>query len=405
MVSNGGGGWWLKAARETGAAIRWECLPNTAVYIGGKIAVIPYCSTGAAFVNFIKDFAPIPIPEASLKELEKVFDEAQAMSEEKLWSVEMDTKPFRAWIDKITGDELARRILALFISAIIVVPPEYCMEFASVTGVMGTALAGLMGGRTNLTCVLGDASDAIPKAFCDVVTKHGGQVLTNHEVTRVIIEGDQVRGVAVRNSKGVEDTYQAELVVMGSGYPAIPSLLGENLPREIGEIIKGFDATHRDTSIDVHYVLKRKVVNAWWSQLMVSNEKLEYRGMILAPSFFEPKLAPPGKQFIMAEKFMTISDFKAKPKEKWVQELTDIVEEVFPGFKAEIEMTHTHVVSPAVGYFWKPGPKIPLECPGISGLYFTGDCTQAPGIGTEHAASTAMTVAKTILRRKGKLIG
>lgn len=131
---------------------------------------------------------------------------------------------------------------------------------------------------------------------------------------------------------------------------------------------------------------------------------LAHRGYktLVVPSHFEPTLAPEGKQLLQAELFVAREEYKKRPKQEWVRQLTDMVEDVFPGVKAEIEMIRSHVVSPSVHYQYGPYPKIPLECPGISNLYFCGDCTQAPGQGTERAASSAMIVAKTILQKEGK---
>ncbi len=400
MTANGGGGWWPQAAVETDATINWQCLPNTAIYLRGEVSIMPYCSNGTAFVGFLRGFSPMPLAESTERELAKIFDQIIAIPEEEIWSAEMDTMPFREWLDSVTDDEVAKQILGVVVGLYLLCPVEKALDVSSMT-LIGGCFVGSIAGRSNLTGIVGGASDAIPKAFCDVTAKHGGQALTNHRVTKVIVEGGKARGVVVSNDKGEKATYEAKYVVAASMYPSYPLLLGENLPKAIADIIETFEEVY-NISVDVHFGLKRQVVKPFWSQVMVLTDDVQYRGAILVPSHFEPTLAPEGKQLLQAELFVAREEYKKRPKEEWVRQLTDMVEDVFPGVKAEIEMIRSHVVSPSVHYQYGPYPKIPLECPGISNLYFCGDCTQAPGQGTERAASSAMIVAKTILQKEGK---
>ncbi|MFA4837376.1 MAG: FAD-dependent oxidoreductase [Dehalococcoidia bacterium] len=406
MGSNGGGGWWAKAATETGAALRWQCLPNTGIYNkgnNGKITQIPYCSNGEAYVNFLNDLSPMPLPDSTQKALARVFDEALAIPEEEIWwSEDSVTMPFATWVNKITDDEVAKQLLAVIAGLIMVCPAQFALQRASVQLFVGTYLAHLVAGRSNLVLPIGGTCDSLPKGFCNVTTKHGGQVLTNHKVSRVIVENGKVKGAVVHNADGREETYEAKYVVVASGYPSFKPLLGKNLPGEISEITKSFDTVH-NTSLDVHFGLKRQVAPyPWWSQLMVLTEAFDYGCTIVVPSHFDPGTwCPEGKQLIQTCKFVDTAEYKKRPQKEWVQDLTDMTEWVFPGFKDEIEMIHVYEAAPSVTYFYLPVRKVPLECPGISGLYFAGDCTHAPGYTTERAASSAMMVAKTILRRGG----
>jgi len=404
MGSNGEGGWggwWLKAAHETGAALRWQCLPNTAIYYKGKISIIPYCSNGEAFVKFVKDLAPFPLPDSTQKALAKVFDEALAIPEDqRWWSDESIMMPFKTWVDKITSDEAAKQFLAAAAGLILTFPAQFAFESASAQVMTGSFMAHLCGGRSNLVFMVGDTNDSLPKAFCDVATKNGGQVLINHKVSRVIVERGKAKGVVVRNADGVEETYKAKHVVMSSSYPTFKPLLGENLPREIAEIVKNFDTVH-NTSLDVHFGLKRQIAYPWWSELCVLADDFGYEGCIIVQSHFERTCTPPGKELIQAGTFVPTVEYRKRTKKEWIQKVTDMVERIYPGFKDEVEMIHTYESSPTVHYMYLPTRKVPLECPGISGLYFVGDCTHSPGFATERAASSAMTVAKTILRRGG----
>jgi len=390
-----GTGWWPLAAAETGAAITWEHLPNTALYQGGRTLVIPFCTSGEAFVKFLTDLAPVPLPDATQKALKKCWDAAMAMPEEKLWSAEIDTMPCGVWLDSITDDTVAKQLLATMSSLLAVLPAEDVFEHFSTSMLVGALFASWSGRLTSIATI-GDTEDSILKAFCDVVIKNGGQVLTRHKVSRVIVEEGEARGVVVSDASGKEKTYEAKHVIAGVDYHSIKPLLKEKLPAEIEEIINGLD-TWRTTSIDVHFGLKRQIVSSRWMQLVVMGDAGEYRGCIIIPSHFEPLHAPPGKQLLHAEVFVPTPKYKERPLEQWVQELTDMVEEVYPGVKAEIEMTHTYTLDRSIHHAFKPVRKIPLRCPGISNLYFTGDYTQAPGLVVERAAASAMIVAKNIL--------
>lgn len=403
MPYNGGGGWWPKAAAETGAVIGMQVLPNTGVCLRGKITPTPYCFNGATMADYIKRFSPEPLPEASLKELERTFDEVLAMPEEVLWSAEMENMSFKTWVDAVTDDALVKRLLAVFTAIIFVVPVDYVLEVSTVTSVVGGVLQAFMGGCANLSMIVGDGADGLPKGFCGVVTKHGGKVLTNHPVRKVIIDGGRARGVIVQNELGGEDVYEARHVIIASNYQSIRPLLGDELlPQNIKDALARFDGVHHTTSVDVHFLLKSKFVKMAWGQVIVLSDDMDYRGAILVPSFFEPTLSPPEKQFIMAERFFKTSEYKPRSNEEWIEEHGAMVEQAFPGFRNEVEATSVVVVSPTIQFSFVPGEKLPLQFPGISGLYIAGDCTMSPGIATERSASSAMTVAKTILRREGK---
>jgi phytoene dehydrogenase-like protein len=308
--------------------------------------------------------------------------------------------PFKTWVERITSDEVAKQFFAAAASVIMMFPPEFAYQKASTQLMTTSFMAHLCGGRSNLMVMVGDTSDALPKAFCNVATKNGGQVLINHKVSRVIVEGGKAKGVVVRNADGVEETYNAKYVIMSSSYPTFKPLLGKNMPGEITEIIKDFDTVDY-TLIEVDLGLKRQMAYPWWALVTVLKDDFGYEGAIMANSHYVPTLVPPGKELIQAATFLPTVDYREANKKELVQKVIDMCERVYPGMKDEVEMTSVYVLSPTFHYTYLPGRKVPLECPGISGLYFVGDCTESPGFTTERCASSAMTVAKNILRRGG----
>ena len=405
MTLNGGGGWWPKAAKEVGAPIRWTCLPNTALHLAGNNFIVPYCASGHAFVKFLVDMSPFPISEHTQKEFERIMDEIITMPQREVWSAKSDTTPFIQWLKSRTDDESVELLIRIFAHMLVVVPPETCLEQCSITAIVGTLLQGLTGAGMNLAAVLGGTSDDMLKAFCGVTTQNGGEVLTGHRVIRGVIKGKEAKGVVVLTPGGKEEMYHAKYVILASGYTALPAILGEHLPETIRQTIAGFEE-HHNIGIDVHFALRRQALNPGTIVYMgILSDEMKPKGHIAFPSHWEPRLAPYGKQMVWTEKFVPKEEFLQRTKEEWIQEMTDMVEGVFPGFKDEIEATSFQAYGPAVQYFFTAIRKIPMECPGISGLYFVGDYVAPParGIATERAASSATMISKRILRREGKL--
>ncbi len=59
-------------------------------------------------------------------------------------------------------------------------------------------------------------SREIAKHACAAVTDHGGKCLINHEVSRLLVEGDRVVGVTAKH-KGREITFKAPIVISNAG--------------------------------------------------------------------------------------------------------------------------------------------------------------------------------------------
>jgi len=406
MTLNEGHGWWAKAARDVGAAVCWTCLPNTGIYLQGRKFIVPYCSNGTAFMKFVADFSPIDIPVDTQKELIKVLDEALSMPQEEVWSTESETTPFITWLGRRTDNEVIKFLLRIFTSMLVIVPLESALEQASITAVVGTIIQGLLGAGMNLTAVLGGTAVELLKSFIDVIAVSGGTVLTNHKAMRVIIDQGKAGGVVALDAEGREKVYEAKYTIAAGGYTALPGLLEENLPQSLGQSVEGFDKVN-NTGIDVHFALKRKALDSGCIPYMyVLADDLTSRGHIAFPSNWEPKMAPPEKQMVWTQKFVPTDQFKTRGRDEWIKEMTDMVDGVFPGFKNEIESIAFHACSPAVQYFFSTTPKIPMEHPDLSSLYFVGDYVGAParGIATERAACSAMMVCRKILGKEGRLV-
>jgi phytoene dehydrogenase-like protein len=408
---NDGLGWWGKAAKETGAAIKFQFMPNTVICMNGHMVSIPYCLNGVTMAEFVAGFSPFPFPDKSYKELVRTFDEILAMPKDVVYSMEMECTPFQTWLERVTDDDMVKRLLAVLAAIIYVASADVILKNTSVTAIVGSVFQGLIGGYANMTMILGDGCDGLPKGFCSVVMNHGGEVLTNHPVQKVLIENGHATGVVVKNDKGGEDTYEAPYIIMASNFASVSQLIDEAfIPQKIHDIIRGFTSLYHSTGIDVDFLMSKEYAVLKASQIIVMSgegAQMDYRGAILMPSFFEPMLSPPGKQVIKAEKIIEVKYAEKMSDADFIKEATEFVEIAYPGFSRHVEATHVGRATPVLHFSILPGEKLPLQFPGVSGLYMCGDACQSPGIATERAASSAMTVAKSILRKesKGFLVG
>ena len=392
FTQNGGSGWWIKAAIEVGADIQWQALPNTQICFNGHFITMPYCTSGRAFANFITGL--MPLPEKDKKELARVFDIAVGMPEEERYSRAMDEMPFRTWLDEKTDSVLVKELFKILNDISIVGGHDE----ASVTCTLGIMMA-FLAGWANCCYMTDGTSDQLPKAFCRVTTDHGGQVLLKNAATKVVIKNGQAKGVVVKDFEGTEKTYKAKYVLINACYDVLDEMLGlgGDMPQEITAACQSMSRAN-EVIVEVHFALKKKIAHPVASQIIAVDKTMAYQGSILYPDHWVPSLSPPGKQIIQIERFLSPEEFKGRSLEGWTDHLRDVCEGVFPGLKNAIELEQTHVVSSPGGYYgFYYGPKVPVECPGISNLYFVGDYTAAPGMVTERAASSAMIATKKII--------
>jgi phytoene dehydrogenase-like protein len=400
---NDGRGYWPKAAEEVGATIKWVCMPNPTIYFESnrKKVTVPYCSNGKAFAEFVSEISPVPLPKEIKGEIARIVDEALKMPPEELWSPEAESMSFGAWLKDRTNNEVVKAIFEGVVSS---AATEATLDETSLAAVVSLILQGVQGGRANYVTILGGPQGLIVRAFCDVIAEHGGEVLTDHMIRRVVVDGDVAKGVVAVNPAGVEKNYEAKYVVIATQYQAVTQLLGQNTPERVRQSIKNFDK-NPDHAVTVHWALKSHVANTDGSlSYHVFGEDHKYKCTLGFPSNFDPSYAPPGKQQVIGQRIMSIKEFRQKNGEGWIEELTNIAERVFPGFKKEIEAVTVNDIGPVSAAAFAITPKVPLECPEISKLYFAGDYVVGKGVGPERSAYSAMTVAKKILRQEGKFV-
>jgi phytoene dehydrogenase-like protein/NAD-dependent dihydropyrimidine dehydrogenase PreA subunit len=167
---------------------------------------------------------------------------------------------------------------------------------------------------------------AIVEGLERVIDDHGGEIATRTQVESIVLDNGKACGVKLRDGR----TINADVVVHNAGIKRLIQLVGEeNLPKEyvahlraavpavVAALILGLNKALLD---EEHSLLH----SMGWERTLNS----------YAPTFFDPRLAPPGKH--MLDVFWVMQppyDFKHELELVRAQ-----LREIFPGFDQAVEL-------------------------------------------------------------------
>jgi phytoene dehydrogenase-like protein len=247
-----------------------------------------------------------------------------------------------------------------------------------------------------------DMGEGLVKPFSDVMTHNGGDLFLNTEVLEVIVENDVAKGVVVKDESGVIRDILAERVIVNAYFHDIPKLF-KVLPPEVKDPVENYNKIpFKDFTL--YAGLGRKITDEAHPVSVVEPSSGSNRLMIWAISNSFPWVAPQGKQLIFASRVLPLDEAAQKIVMEGIKdEIEDIVEEVFPGFKDAIEPRFYASHFPLWHYQHTWLKKIPYRSNSVRNLFFVGDIVEPQNsMCADAAASTGRHCAKSILRLEGR---
>jgi phytoene dehydrogenase-like protein/NAD-dependent dihydropyrimidine dehydrogenase PreA subunit len=146
-----------------------------------------------------------------------------------------------------------------------------------------TARAGL-----DFACTVGGVR-TLTLALQDIVTSQAGQVFTNTEIDRVLLEGGKAAGVALTSG----DRIEAKTVIHNGGIRRFVKLVGpENLPHDY--VTRAGDLVPVDCAAIILGTTKPLLTEA---PILMTPGTDRVAG-IFAPTFLDPTVAPPGRHMV-----------------------------------------------------------------------------------------------------------
>lgn len=255
-------------------------------------------------------------------------------------------------------------------------------------------------------CFVKGGCQKIPEALADYITSHGGEIIYNTVVDKVLIEDGKANGV--RLSDGREFAFDM-VVGCGAGKDFFENTVGrEHLDDEYREILDTFRPMeavfmlHLGVNFDLMQYLRSSLVYCYGMyDLHSATENLRngiyHEGndgyLIFVPSEHAPEFAPEGKHcvtiYTVAPDTLKVGDWESK-KQEYAEKLISLAERQLPTLSEHIEtmkiMTardyseYTHMKKSSFGGvvpIWNqknPTHKTPVE-----NLWFVGQQSENAG--------------------------
>ena len=255
---------------------------------------------------------------------------------------------------------------------------------------------------------------------------NGGEIRAHTRAEKIKVSDGRVTGVDTGDG-----TYEAPIIISDVGIqPTVLKLVGENqFDKSYVNYVKGLVPGWAFTG--VKYFLNKKVLedqmyNIWADDTTMNLERFlkvrsgevpdEVMMFATVPSNFDPNMAPPGKQCIVAGTICS-PDPDAKEIRMLYDKMDKMWDKLYPGVMdavmykelegpAEVShLTRDHVVEGQGGECvglaqiagqcgkYQPSPKAPIR-----GLFYTGADVGIAGMGTHKASGGGIKTARMVLQ-------
>lgn len=270
--------------------------------------------------------------------------------------------------------------------------------------------------RSNHLCYPLGGCGAVPSAFLDALRERGGSVRLGCAASRIEVERGRAAGVTTAEGEFIP----ADVVISGAGMKPTLELAGRaNFPPAYLEEAE----TRRESEafIAVKLLLDRKLTYTGSPCLLrlpdlPSGKMFDYLEdgsvpddlflFVTVPSRWDPSLAPPGKDLLIAGVPASSLPERARQCERLLDRAEELLGEMFPGIGGEVaerSRTLTSDISLLTGKatgeciglaqeVGQVGPNRLGAVTPIGGLYLVGADSGGRGIGTEMAADSALRV-------------
>lgn len=281
-------------------------------------------------------------------------------------------------------------------------------------------------------------SHQLPDALADIINENNGEILTQEEVTEIIMKHGKAVGVRYRSKRkgATESEAYANIIIANT---AVPNVRKDLLSQEEGKPLGKYDKFTIGPSIMTLYVALDKPLselgNKYYSLILYNSKKFklenfaelnrgdfEHRPAILCDySQLDAKLSPEGKGYLVLSLMdhlkdwedLSEADYKLKKKQ-----VTDIlinrIYELFPDMEAHVEHVELatartmkrYLMTPngtAYGYTNTPKQSLifrPRAKSGIPNLYFAS-AWALPGAGFGGALTSGNICAAQIKKDLG----
>jgi phytoene dehydrogenase-like protein len=263
------------------------------------------------------------------------------------------------------------------------------------------------------SCWPGQGWDGIWRDLADACREHGGEIRLNTQVSRVIIENREVKGVEIPREPLINplemqevDVIEAACVISTLPVWTVLNVVPENeLPDwYAGQIRHLSQDKFRVSWLGLYIATEEPVYHYDPKELAtwVHDPVAGLPGFFFTQSNMDPSTAPEGKHLhVMGG---VIPGRMGRDK-KWVRETFDKFEQgmgiMYPALQKPVWKRRTLVFDPAFGVIQNPclvgSFRPPGRAPNIDGLYFASETFKSRGIGVDRAARAALTCVEDYL--------